>query len=460
MSEVNGLLKSVQVQAMAYPITTLFQEERDLQDKYNFLRGIEESFFHQKSCVNWLRLGDFNTPFYQSVAMARASKNSIRSITLANGTVITDPDLISHTAISHFQSILAPDVLSPISPSILWLRDLHSLSCSEHDRHLMSTAPVQAEIANILKKLNPSKAPGPDGYSPGFFKAAWPIVGDEVLLSISNFFVTAFMPRSTNATLLTLVPKKPGATGITDYRPISCCNTTYKTISRLLVKRLKPILPRVILPNQTAFVQGRLLIENTLLASEIVQGYHRKGGEKRITLKVDIAKAFDTVRWEFLFNCLRSFNVPEVYIRWLEGCVCTPSYSVAFNGSMYGYFKGKRGLRQGDPLSPYLFVLVMNCLSMALDRAASQGQFHYHPRCGKSKLTHLSFADDLLIFSDGSISSVLAILAVLRDFEARSGLAVSIQKTCYFAAGMSDADLEELNRLSGLSPGVFPIRYL
>lgn len=143
---------------------------------------------------------------------------------------------------------------------------------------------------------------------------------------------------------------------------------------------------------------------------KIVQGYHRKGGEKRITLKVDIAKAFDTVRWEFLFNCLRSYNIPEPYIRWLEGCVCTPSYSVAFNGTTYGYFKGKRGLRQGDPLSPYLFVLVMNCLSLALDRAASQGRFRYHPRCGKSKLTHLSFADDLLIFSDGSLSSVLAIL--------------------------------------------------
>ena len=99
-----------------------------------------------------------------------------------------------------------------------------------------------------------------------------------------------------------------------DYRPISCCNTTSKTISRLFVKRLKLILPGFIMPNQTAFVQGRLLIENTLLASEIGQGYHGKGGEKRITIKVDIAKAFDTVRWEFLFVCLRSCNIPEPLI--------------------------------------------------------------------------------------------------------------------------------------------------
>lgn len=87
----------------------------------------------------------------------------------------------------------------------------------------------------------------------------------------------------------------------------------------------------VILPNQIAFVQGMLLIENTLLTSEIVQGYHRKGGPRRIMLKVDIAKAFDSIRWEFFFKCLRSFQIPKLYLRWLEVCVCTPSYSMGFN---------------------------------------------------------------------------------------------------------------------------------
>lgn len=379
---------------------------------------------------------------------------------MLDGTVISDPDLISTAAISHFQQILAPQVLPPINASYLWLQELHSLSCSAHDQFLMSSPPSAAEITNVLRKLNQNKSPGPDGFSSAFFKAAWPILGEEVLLAISHFFVSGFLPTSTNATILTLVPKKPGATYIADYRPISCCNTTYKTISRLLVKRMKPILRRLILPNQTAFVEGRLLMENTQLAAEVVQGYHRKGGEKRISIKVDIAKAFDTVQWEFLFACLRSYHVPELYIRWLEACVCTPSFSIAFNGSTYGYFKGKRGLRQGDPLSPYLFVLVMNCLSIALDKAAVEGKFKYHTRCGRSKLTHLSFADDLLIFSDGSLSSVQAILGVLKDFEERSGLAISVQKSCFFAAGISEVEIEAISHQTGLSIGVFPIRYL
>lgn len=232
--EANNLLKLVQVQAMADPATTIFNEERELQEKYHFLCGIEESFFQQKSRVNWLRLGDHNTPFYQSVAAARASQNAIRSLTLSDGTIITDPDLISTTAVSHFESIMAPQVLDAISPSYQWLLDLHNLSCSDHHRQLMSAAPTQAEIANVLKKLNPKKSPRPDGFTSAFFKSAWPIVGSEVLQAISNFFISYFLPRSTNATILTLVPKKPGATFIADYRPISCCNTTYKTISRIL----------------------------------------------------------------------------------------------------------------------------------------------------------------------------------------------------------------------------------
>ncbi|KAG2264937.1 hypothetical protein Bca52824_072016 [Brassica carinata] len=152
----NSLLKLVQVQAMANPSTIMFNEERDLQEKYFFVCGIEESFFQQKSRVDRLRLGDHNTPFYQSVAAARASQNSIRSITLSDGSVITDPDLISLEAISHFQAILALDSLAPISASYQWLQGLHSLSCSDHHRMLMSTAPTFAEISNALKKLNPN----------------------------------------------------------------------------------------------------------------------------------------------------------------------------------------------------------------------------------------------------------------------------------------------------------------
>lgn len=151
--------------------------------------------------------------------------------------------------------------------------------------------PDAITISKTLLKLNPNKSPGPDGLTSGFFKAMWSLIGGEVSDSIRNFFISGFLPTSVNSTILTLVPKHPGASAISDYRPISCCSTLYKAISKILVSKLKPLLPTLILPNQTAFVQGRLLVENTILATELVSGYHRSTGAKKIAIKVDIAKA-------------------------------------------------------------------------------------------------------------------------------------------------------------------------
>lgn len=257
-----------------------------------------------------------------------------------------------------------------------------------------------------------------------------------------------------------MVPKFPGASKVTDFRPISCLNTVYKVISRLLVKRLKIILQGLILPSQTAFVKDRLLLENTVLASELVNGYHKKHGVKRITIKVDIAKAFDTLSWEFLFACLEGLRVPPDFISWLRACICTTSFMVGYNGTVNGYFKGKRGLRQGDLLSPYLFVIAMNFLSLMLNKAAEDNKLKFHAKCKATKITHLSFADDLLIFTDGSLASVQQVLMVLREFELRSGLKVSMEKTSFFSSGLTDQETQLIQATSGMKMGTLPFRYL
>lgn len=351
VSETHSLLQCVQVRALQTPTPELFEEERELHQKWLFLREIEEAYFRQKSRINWLREGDFNTTYFHRICQVRASYNAIRSFLDASGMVITDPMGMSLLAELHFKSILGPQLYlpPPIPSPVTWFAQLISFRCDNQQIQKMLSVPSSEEIRKLFFKLNPNKAPGPDGLTSGFFKGAWETVGEEAVISIQHFFATSFLPLATNSTILSLVPKFPGAVKISDFRPIACLNTVYKVISRLLVSRLKPILKDLILPCQTAFVKDRLLVENTVLASELIHGYHKNKGPKRITIKVDIAKAFDTLSWEFLLSCLEGLSLPPKFISLLRACICTTNFMIGYNGTVSGYFKGKRGLRQGTP---------------------------------------------------------------------------------------------------------------
>lgn len=150
-------------------------------------------------------------------------------------------------------------------------------------------------------------------------------------------------------------------------------------------------------------------------------------------------KAFDSVHWPFLLNTLRALNMPEEFVHWIELCVCTASFSVQVNGELAGFFQSKRGLRQGCALSPYLFIICINVLSMMLDKAVENKHIGYHPRCKNILLSHLCFADDLLVFTDGTKRSVEGVLKVFDEFSAISGLNISLEKSTLYVAGISEA---------------------
>lgn len=188
--------------------------------------------------------------FFYRIVQTRLSYNTIRSFILPSGVVLSDPlDMSSH-AIHHFTKILGPTPLLPLTifSTREWFQELSPFRCSLPQGQLMISIPSNDEITSVLHRLNPNKAPGPDGLTSGFYKAAWSVIGPEVVSSIRHFFNSSFMPLATNSTILSLVPKHTGASMITDYRPISCLNTLYKVVSRLLVKRLKPILTPLIVP--------------------------------------------------------------------------------------------------------------------------------------------------------------------------------------------------------------------
>lgn len=221
MRVTNRLLQTVQVQALTNPTEELFQQEKDLYDKWCFLRTTEESYFKQRSRVNWLKEGDFNTAYFHRLVQVHASFNSIRSFTLPSGELITDPVAMGIHAVAHFQSLLVP-LTVPISTSSLdWFQSLIHFRCSAAQAQSMVILPGVEEITKVIMKLNANKAPGPDGLTSGFFKAAWTLIGAETVNAVKGFFSSGFLPSAANSTILTLVPKRPGASAIGDFRPIS-----------------------------------------------------------------------------------------------------------------------------------------------------------------------------------------------------------------------------------------------
>ncbi|KAL0307243.1 UNVERIFIED_CONTAM: Retrovirus-related Pol polyprotein from type-2 retrotransposable element R2DM [Sesamum radiatum] len=180
--------------------------------------------------------------------------------------------------------------------------------------------------------------------------------------------------------------------------------------------------------SQNAFVPGRNISDNILLAQELLAGYNQARLPPRSTIKVDIQKAYDSVEWDFLFEVLKLFNFPARFIGWIEQCVTTASFSISLNGSIYGYFPGARGLRQGDPMSPYLFVLVMEIWTTLLRHRVQMIQFPVSLEMQGTPYSKPCFADDGLLFCKAHIPSVQVIKDTLTEFANMSGLKVNASK--------------------------------
>nr|GEX42583.1 hypothetical protein [Tanacetum cinerariifolium] len=247
------------------------------------------------------------------------------------------------------------------------------------------------EVKDAMFSIGNDKSPGPDGYTACFFKESWDIVANDVTCVVQEFFTNGNLLKELNHTIIALVPKVKSPTRINDYRPISCCNVLFKCITKIISNRIKECLKVFISPNQSAFVPDKRIYDNILLTQELMHNYHLDRGSPRCAFKVDIQKAYDTVDWVFLKQVLLAFGFHEKMVSWIMECVTTTTFSVSINGSLHGYFKGERGLRQETK------------------------------------------RDDLFIFAHGDPSSAKVIMEAMDEFKNVSGLVPSLPKsTAYF----------------------------
>ncbi|GKA31462.1 RNA-directed DNA polymerase, eukaryota, reverse transcriptase zinc-binding domain protein [Tanacetum coccineum] len=367
-------------------------------------------------------------------------------------------DYIAPKFVDHFSKFLGTeDEVFPIEdPDSLFINKLDA-QCADY----MVRPVLDDEIKFAMFSIEDDKAAGPDGYTSKFFKTAWNIVGGDVCAAVKEFFYSSKLLGEFNANLISLVPKLQTPLKITDYRPIACCNVVYKCISKVITNRLKEGLGSIVDSNQSAFIPGRQISDNIFLAQEFMHGYGRKGGAQRCAFKVDIEKAYDTVNWEFLKIALQRFGFHSSMIKWIMVCLTTASFSICVNGEMHGFFKGKRGLRQGDPMSPYLFTIVMEVLNLMIKRQIRlDSRFRYHWGCSKINLTHLCFADDLLMLCHGDLISASILRRALDEFSMTSGLYPSMAKSTVFYSNVPDDVKEDIHLAMPFREGELPVRYL
>ena len=332
----------------------------------------------------------------------------------------------------------------------------------ESDRLSLEREFAREEIIAALREVEGDKAPGPDGFTITFFQKCWCVIEEDVMAFFANFHSQCVFEKSLNATFLCLIPKKINAINIKDFRPISLVGSLYKLLSKVLAYRLRSVLDKLISNSQNAFVGGRQILDSILIANEFLES-RLKIGIPGVIIKLDIKKAYDHVNWNALFYLMERIGFGEKWGWWMKACITTVHFSVLINGSPAGFFGSSRGFRQRDPLSPLLFLLVMDVLRTLL-RRTEEGDFlkgfKASPNAqGGLQISHLLFANDTILFCDASREQLLYIRMVLIFFEAIIGLKVNVGKSEIVLVG-EVGNLDALARILCCKVGCLPMSYL
>ena len=303
----------------------------------------QEIYWAQRSRINWLKHGDKNTKFFHAKATQRRRKNYIKGIRNDHGQWVEELEEVVGVASAYFDNLFHAGVGDQMEECLNAVESM----VTDDMREFLSTEFTAEEVKVALFQMGPTKSLGPDGMNALFYQKFWHVVGDSVVLAVLDFLNNDNMLPDINHTNIVLIPKIKNPERMSEFRPISLCNVIYKIISKVLANRLKQVLPQIISHTQSAFVPGRLITDNVLVAYETLHTMHsrKKGKKGSMALKLDISKAYDRVEWHFLQRIMEKLGFPVVWIERVMSCVTTPSFSILINGKPYGMIHPSRGIR-------------------------------------------------------------------------------------------------------------------
>jgi hypothetical protein len=286
----------------------------------------------QRAKKQWVKDGDRNTSFFHRAIIKRRRKNTIVSIKDENNVLQYMQDRISTTFVNYFRSIFASTQTNNGRPF------LHTYFPIDIEDHTYSI-PDEKEILDTLKDMKRNASPEPDGFNVEFYIATWEWIGQDVIQLVRTSFQTGIMPSHINDTHIALIPKKLVPLVPADYRPISLCNVIYKIIAKCIAIRLKPHLHDYIHPSQQAFIEGRRISNTIIIAHEITHSFALSFWKnKAFMLKIDLAKAFDRIEWNFIVTALVRKGLHDHFINVIYACVSSPTFSVVINGQPFAKF--------------------------------------------------------------------------------------------------------------------------
>ena len=406
------------------PCETTRQEMEKVKSELEALYDEKVEGIIIRSRARWHEHGEKNSKYFLNLEKWNNIKKHIRKL-FVNGVISTDPFEILNTERRFYEKLYSKqntNVNSDEANSFLNNPDLLRLP-KELSESCEGEISLQ-ECENILNTFQAGKTPGNDGIPVEFYRAFWPLLGKFMVDSFNVAYVKKEMSHSQKQAIITLIEKKgKDRNYLENWRPISLINVDAKIASKVIAARVIKVLPEIIHCNQMGYVKGRFIGEAARSIIDVMD-YTKKENVPGLLLFIDFEKAFDSIDWEFMLKCLDVFEFGPSIKGWIETFYKNITSCVINNGMCTSHFEIQRGVRQGDPLSPYLFIIVAEVLATAIrSKPNIQGI-----KIGKEEFKIVQYADDLTAFVP-DVDSAQHIFVLLNQFQKCSGLKVNYTKT-------------------------------
>ncbi|XP_028556870.1 uncharacterized protein LOC114581249 [Dendrobium catenatum] len=380
-----------------------------LVGEFNSTLAKLDTWWKQRAKVKWMVEGDRNSKFFQSFASSRRNSNFISKIKNDVGEVVEEQKLIVNVFLKHFQDKWK------LRRCILEDRPSSWCCLNEDDKTALNKPFSIEEMEIVIKNSGNNISQGQDGITFSFFKAYWEIIKLDLWNAIKEFFENAVMDPKWKETIVVLIPKINNPLSPSNYRPISLCNSVYKLVAKILMNRMAPYISKLISYEQVAFIKGRSLNDHVLIAQEVIHKLRNSKSSKGfVVFKIDMEQAYDSMGWTTLEKDLHYFGFPEFFSKLILNCIQSSKFSISINGSLSKWIEGQCGFRQGCPLSPFLFIICAQLLSNAFRQKGDELGIRISSN-GPS-ISHLLYADDVIIFSEATLKATKQIKKILDNF--------------------------------------------